>query len=137
MTSNFVFFSQGSIIFQRTDFNFDNNADNIHFVVLEFNINTQRPTSGYQANDFIGVESFLNSFSTADYTRFCLSYIFTYRDFDGGVLGLAFVGSNSGFGECMVLWLSACDSHVIIVWVDCWHVIHYTVLLKCNACCDG
>ena len=74
----------------------DGVGDGIHFVVLEFDINTQPPPSGsFQANDFIGVESFLNSYSEADFTSFCLSYLFTYRDFDGGVLGLAFVGTNT------------------------------------------
>ena len=93
---------QGSVIFQNTDFDMDsdNVRDDIHFFVLEFDINTQPPPSGsFQANDFIGVESFLNSYSDADFTAFCLSYLFTYRDFDGGVLGLAFVGkTNNEFG---------------------------------------
>lgn len=30
-----------------------------------------------------------------NHDNFCLAYLFTYRDFDDGVLGLAFVGSTS------------------------------------------
>ena len=36
-----------------------------------------------------------------DYDHFCLSYMFTYRDFEGGTLGLAWTGDlkNAG-GVC-------------------------------------
>jgi disintegrin and metalloproteinase domain-containing protein 10 len=89
----------GSNIFAKTDFDGNGPADNIHFVVLEFVINVTAPDSNSPfANDFIGVEAFLNAHSENNYNDFCLSYLFTYRDFDGGVLGLAFVASTTGRG---------------------------------------
>ena len=61
-------------------------------------------TPGYRfgaAN--IDVNNFLDLWSQEDHSQFCLALLFTYRDFDGGVLGLAWVaepaGGNSG-GIC-------------------------------------
>ena len=34
--------------------------------------------------------------SQADYSDFCLSYRFTYRDFDNGVVGLAYIAPQPG-----------------------------------------
>ena len=83
----------------------DGNPDNIQFGVLEMIVETTPPPSGnFFANDFIGVEAFLNQHSVADYSDFCLAYRFTHRDFEGGVVGLAYVapqppGTASG-GIC-------------------------------------
>lgn len=44
----------------------------------------------------IGVETFLNLNSEQNHDDFCLAYVFTDRDFDDGVLGLAWVGSTAG-----------------------------------------
>ena len=40
-------------------------------------------------------------YSEEDYDAFCLAYMFTYRDFEGGTLGLAWTGDlkNAG-GVC-------------------------------------
>lgn len=40
----------------------------------------------------IGVEKFLDLASSNNYNDYCLAYVFTQRDFDNGVLGLAWVG---------------------------------------------
>lgn len=42
-----------------------------------------------------------NFFSEEDYDAFCLAYMFTYRDFEMGTLGLAWTGDlkNAG-GVC-------------------------------------
>ncbi|XP_052814652.1 disintegrin and metalloproteinase domain-containing protein 10-like isoform X3 [Mya arenaria] len=47
-------------------------------------------------NNNIDVSNFLNLNSLIDHDLFCLSYAFTYRDFIGGTLGLAWVGSPGG-----------------------------------------
>ena len=48
-----------------------------------------------------GVEAFLELLSEDNYDAFCLAYIFTYRDFDGGTLGLAWTGDvNNAGGVC-------------------------------------
>jgi len=44
----------------------------------------------------IDVSNFLNLHSKENHQHFCLSYVFTYRDFTGGTLGLAWVASASG-----------------------------------------
>ncbi|XP_060523585.1 disintegrin and metalloproteinase domain-containing protein 10 isoform X2 [Cylas formicarius] len=44
----------------------------------------------------IDVSNFLNIHSLGNHEDFCLAYVFTYRDFTGGTLGLAWVASPSG-----------------------------------------
>jgi len=44
----------------------------------------------------IDVSNFLNLHSLGNHEDFCLAYVFTYRDFTGGTLGLAWVDSASG-----------------------------------------
>ena len=93
--------STASMIYERTDFNGDGQEDRIQFGIQNLTILSEPPPSGsFLANEFIGVEAFLDRYSTADYQDYCLSYLFTYRDFDDGVLGLAYIASqpNSGGG---------------------------------------
>ena len=40
----------------------------------------------------IGVAKFLELNSETDHNKHCLAYVFTYRDFADGVLGLAWIG---------------------------------------------
>ena len=59
------------------------------------------------APEYIGVEKFLDIISleptsSEDDERFCLSHVFTYRDFEDGVLGLAWVAEP---GKMVVLFL--------------------------------
>lgn len=52
----------------------------------------------------IGVEKFLELNSEQNHDDYCLAYVFTDRDFDDGVLGLAWVGAPAGTaGECDIL----------------------------------
>ncbi|XP_065063953.1 disintegrin and metalloproteinase domain-containing protein 10-like [Rhopilema esculentum] len=44
----------------------------------------------------IGVAKFLELNSETDHDKHCLAYVFTYRDFADGVLGLAWIGEASG-----------------------------------------
>ena len=45
---------------------------------------------------FNGFISFF--FSEENYDAFCLAYMFTYRDFEGGTLGLAWTGDMKNAG---------------------------------------
>ncbi|XP_064644930.1 disintegrin and metalloproteinase domain-containing protein 10-like [Lineus longissimus] len=45
-------------------------------------------------NPYIDVSNFLNLNSLANHDDFCLAYMFTYRDFSQGTLGLAWVGAK-------------------------------------------
>ena len=44
----------------------------------------------------IGVKDFLDRWSEYNHDQYCLAILFTYRDFDSGVLGLAWVASVDG-----------------------------------------
>ncbi|XP_048748711.2 disintegrin and metalloproteinase domain-containing protein 10-like [Ostrea edulis] len=57
--------------------------------------NVLRTTSLSFCNPNIDVSNFLNLNSMQDHDEFCLAFVFTYRDFSGGTLGLAWVGSPS------------------------------------------
>uniref|UniRef100_A0A3P8UNZ6 Disintegrin and metalloproteinase domain-containing protein 10 n=1 Tax=Cynoglossus semilaevis TaxID=244447 RepID=A0A3P8UNZ6_CYNSE len=83
-------------IYQATDFM---GIRNIGFMVKRIRINTTEDTRD-PSNPFrfgnIGVEKFLELNSEQNHDDYCLAYVFTDRDFDDGVLGLAWVGAPSG-----------------------------------------
>lgn len=56
----------------------------------------------------IGVEKLLELNSEENHDDVCLSYIFTYRDFADGVLGLAWVGEAGNKNFYIKGWL--CNS---------------------------
>ena len=86
------FIRETSTIYETTDFTGDGADDLIEFGILNLEINTEPPADGdFDAEEFLGVEAFLTGHSLGNFSEFCLSYRFTYRDFDGGVLGLAYV----------------------------------------------
>ncbi|XP_018595143.2 disintegrin and metalloproteinase domain-containing protein 10-like [Scleropages formosus] len=83
-------------IYQSTDFQ---GIRNISFMVKRIRINTTNDERD-KSNPFrfanIGVEKFLELNSEQNHDDYCLAYVFTDRDFDDGVLGLAWVGAPSG-----------------------------------------
>ena len=86
-----------SEIYEGTDFDMDGSRDNIVFGIKRIVIESSPPDStSVFSEEFLGVESFLEYHSRFDYDLFCLAYRFTHRDFDGGVLGLAFVAPQPG-----------------------------------------
>uniref|UniRef100_T1J2R6 ADAM10 endopeptidase n=1 Tax=Strigamia maritima TaxID=126957 RepID=T1J2R6_STRMM len=75
----------------------------IKFVVQRITINDSsacNTSKKVQTNPFcshnIDVSNFLNLNSQMRHDAFCLAYVFTYRDFSGGTLGLAWVASPQG-----------------------------------------
>ncbi|XP_030574515.1 disintegrin and metalloproteinase domain-containing protein 10 [Archocentrus centrarchus] len=83
-------------IYQGTDFM---GIRNISFMVKRIRINTtedERVSSNPFRFANIGVEKFLELNSEQNHNDYCLAYVFTDRDFDDGVLGLAWVGAPSG-----------------------------------------
>lgn len=80
------------------DFDSDSSADNIAFLVKRLKVYTDPNAAGYKFNGHYSVEKFLDLHSTSNYNDYCLSYMFANRDFDGGVLGLAWVASLSKAG---------------------------------------
>ncbi|KAJ8391599.1 hypothetical protein AAFF_G00087400, partial [Aldrovandia affinis] len=80
-------------IYQSTDFL---GIRNISFMVKRIRINTtddERDKSNPFRFANIGVEKFLELNSEQNHDDYCLAYVFTDRDFDDGVLGLAWVGA--------------------------------------------
>ena len=51
-------------------------------------------TENLYRDENIGVEKLLELNSEEDHDDVCLAYVFTYRDFADGVLGLAWVGET-------------------------------------------
>ncbi|XP_076221572.1 disintegrin and metalloproteinase domain-containing protein 10 [Nomia melanderi] len=90
-------------IYRYTDFNQDGQPDNISFMIKRVKVHGEEALndSTYRFTGSYGVEEFLELFSEEDYDAFCLSYMFTYRDFEKGTLGLAWTGDlkNAG-GVC-------------------------------------
>lgn len=117
-------------IYKHTDFNQDGRPDNISFMIKRVKVHNAEAMKDphYRFPNSYGVEKFLELFSgncihcllmqslkyTAifeviyifiileeDYDAFCLAYMFTYRDFEMGTLGLAWTGDlkNAG-GVC-------------------------------------
>lgn len=71
----------------------------LEFVSIYFQINTtvdEKDSSNPFRFPNIGVEKFLELNSEQNHDDYCLAYVFTDRDFDDGVLGLAWVGAPSG-----------------------------------------
>ncbi|KAL9693462.1 hypothetical protein quinque_012747 [Culex quinquefasciatus] len=94
---------RANMIYEKTDFNGDGKPDNITFMIKRIkvhNLNALKDPS-YRFAGSYGVEKFLELFSEEDYDAFCLAYMFTYRDFEMGTLGLAWTGDlkNAG-GVC-------------------------------------
>ncbi|XP_062512100.1 disintegrin and metalloproteinase domain-containing protein 10-like [Corticium candelabrum] len=82
-------------IFPATDFDLDERGDNIRIAIRRAAVWKEAPADTDFDQTFLGVDKFLDSWSLYDHHEYCLAYLFTYRDFDEGVLGLAFVGSTS------------------------------------------
>ena len=77
------------------------------------------PSNPYRDNN-IGVEKLLEINSEENHDDVCLAYVFTYRDFADGVLGLAWVG-ESGNGSLQVFFHCCC--HFILA-IQQYTLIH-------------
>lgn len=85
-----------SDIYRTTEFFLPNSKENeayrgIHFQVKRVKINDRPNSNPRFRKKNIGVEKFLELASEDNFDLFCLHYVFTKRDFDNGVLGLAWV----------------------------------------------
>lgn len=96
-------FNEVQEIFRNTDFDGDGEKDFITPAIQEFNILKQSDVGYRFGAGSITVNDFLDLWSQDDHTDFCLALLLTNRDFDDGVLGLAWVaqppGGNRG-GVC-------------------------------------
>ena len=65
-----------------------------HVGLLQVHNREQTPSGLRREN--IDSSTFLSEMSTKDYSKFCQAVYFTYRDFAGGILGLAWIGYPNG-----------------------------------------
>ena len=83
-------------IFSSTDFDLDGNIDSIGFLIRRLEIR-EATTPGYRYGaSNIAVTDFLDLWSEENHDAFCLAMLLTYRDFDGGVMGLAWAAEPPG-----------------------------------------
>ena len=61
------------------DFDNSGGPDNIGFVIKKIKIWTDPTAPGYEYDDNLSVEYFLDLHSSNNYDAYCLSYLFTYR----------------------------------------------------------
>ena len=95
--------SQVQTIFKSTDFDNDGIADGIMPIIAQVEV-MGLDTPGYNfLNTSLRVDEYLNLWTQFDHEQYCLALLMTYRDFDNGLLGLAYVvgppGGNGG-GIC-------------------------------------
>uniref|UniRef100_A0A8B9LLH8 Disintegrin and metalloproteinase domain-containing protein 10 n=1 Tax=Astyanax mexicanus TaxID=7994 RepID=A0A8B9LLH8_ASTMX len=84
-------------LFIQTDHLFFKRYKTREAVIAQINTtNDERDRSNPFRFANIGVEKFLELNSEQNHDDYCLAYVFTDRDFDDGVLGLAWVGAPSG-----------------------------------------
>lgn len=82
-------------IYQATDFDGNGSPDGIQPVVASLEVfELDRPNYRF-GRSVIEVNDFLDLWSQEDQTDFCLALLVTHRDFDDGVLGLAWVAETS------------------------------------------
>ena len=83
-------------IFSSTDFDQDGSIDSIGFLIKRIEIRLAS-SPGYQYGaPNIAVIDFLDLWSQENHDEFCLAILLTYRDFDGGVMGLAWNAEPPG-----------------------------------------
>lgn len=67
----------------------------LSFIQINTTEEARNPTNPFRFAN-IGVEKFLELNSEQNHDDYCLAYVFSDRDFDDGVLGLAWVGAPTG-----------------------------------------
>ncbi|XP_061192298.1 disintegrin and metalloproteinase domain-containing protein 10-like [Saccostrea echinata] len=91
--------AQADMIFRSTDFDGNGYGDNIGFEISNITVITDSSYSEYHmADPNLSVYDYLYAFSEYDLDPYCLGVAFTYREFDNGVVGLAWTASSSIYG---------------------------------------
>ena len=86
-------------IFRTTDFDGDGYGDNIGFMIKSTTIYTSIFVNDYWFSDTtFTVDDVLDAFSLYKFNDVCLGILFTSRDYEDGVIGLAWVGTSSLYG---------------------------------------
>lgn len=86
-------------IYKNTGFAEASKPEGIQFQIQRMRANDSADTTDTEnpyRDENIGVEKLLELNSEESHNDVCLAYVFTYRDFADGVLGLAWVGETGG-----------------------------------------
>lgn len=83
-------------IYSNTDFDGNNSPDGVQPVVASLEVFEQSRPNYQFGRSVIAVNDFLDLWSQEDQSGFCLAILLTHRDFNNGVLGLAWVAEPSG-----------------------------------------
>ena len=87
-------------IFRTTDFDGDGQGDNIGFMVTDVTVYQSSTAKDYKISDQdLAVDAVLTKFSSYEFNDVCLALLLTYRDFDDGIVGLAWVATSSLYGS--------------------------------------
>lgn len=90
--------TEADYIFRMTDFDGDSFGDNIGFRISKLNIVHDILAPHYNMRSMtLDVEEYLNQFAKYTFDKYCLSTVFTFRDFSKGSIGLAFTAGPSVF----------------------------------------
>lgn len=84
--------SEADRVFRTTDFDGDGLGDNVGFILQEVTFFTSPLAPGYHMRNVDEVDShiYLKQLSQYDFSQYCLGVAFTFRDFGGNVIGLAY-----------------------------------------------
>ncbi|XP_041354184.1 disintegrin and metalloproteinase domain-containing protein 10-like [Gigantopelta aegis] len=83
-------------IFRSTDFDGDGFGDNIGFVVENITIYNNPYVPGYKLKvESLYARDYLLRFAEYDLSNYCLGVVFTYRDFEDGIVGLSSIASSN------------------------------------------
>ncbi|KAL4216376.1 adam dec1 [Mactra antiquata] len=82
-------------IYNKIDFDKSGNPDHLGFIIKKIKIWDDPTVKEYRYDGNYAVDYFLTIHSKYNYTGFCLSYMFTNRDFSDGVLGLAWIADKA------------------------------------------
>ncbi|KAH3858876.1 hypothetical protein DPMN_101519 [Dreissena polymorpha] len=87
---------QADLIFRSTDFDGDGMGDTVGVSIKKITVYQNETYHMAKTED---VTRYLETFSEYNFDNFCLASVFTSRDFDGGVVGLAWMASSNLHGS--------------------------------------
>nr|ATY70072.1 ADAM17 [Oopsacas minuta] len=91
--------NEANQIYKRTDFDGDG-QDNVAFTLAKVEVFTNPNIASYLFGntEYKSSSDYLDTWSRYDQDSFCLAMLFGYREFDDGVLGLAWVAGTQKLG---------------------------------------
>ncbi|XP_071788946.1 disintegrin and metalloproteinase domain-containing protein 10-like isoform X2 [Asterias amurensis] len=85
--------AEADSVYRATDFDADGIADNVGLAIGGATIFESESAQNYLiSQEYQDAYRFLSDFSLYDFSSYCMGLAFTYRDFNEGILGLAWMG---------------------------------------------